>query len=132
MQSPAPEQTEQTWAQTTTLRISSSTSSDTSASIESDLTSGGALKRYRLLDDIYDECDELLFMHDSEEPLSYSMASENVDWVNAMRSELEAIEKNKTWNLVELPPGRKPIGLKWVYKLKKDPEEKVLKHRRGW
>lgn len=49
------------------------------------------------------------------------MASKNVDWVNTMRSELEAIERNKTWNLVELPPGRKLISLKWVYKLKKDP-----------
>ena len=68
-------------------------------------------------------------MHDSEEPFSYSMASENVDWLNVMRSELEAIKINKTCNLVELPPGRKPIGLKLVYKLKKDSDEKLLKHK---
>ena len=38
-----------------------------------------------------------------------------------MQEELEAIEDNETWDLVDLPPGHKPIGLKWVFKMKKDP-----------
>ncbi|GKD70838.1 ribonuclease H-like domain, reverse transcriptase, RNA-dependent DNA polymerase, partial [Tanacetum coccineum] len=36
---------------------------------------------------------------------------------------------NNTWTLVELPPGRKAIGLKWVYKVKKDPTGAVIKHK---
>jgi len=28
-----------------------------------------------------------------------------------------------------LPKGQKPIGLKWVFKLKKDPNGKVIKHK---
>ncbi|KAL7582697.1 hypothetical protein Lser_V15G42892 [Lactuca serriola] len=46
-----------------------------------------------------------------------------------MEVELSAIERNKTWELVRLPPGRRPIGLKWVYKLKRDPDGNVLKHK---
>ena len=48
-------------------------------------------------------------------------------WVEAMRSEIAAIEKNKTWFLSDLPPNRKPIGLKWVFKVKRDPAGKIVK-----
>ncbi|KAF0915033.1 hypothetical protein E2562_033161 [Oryza meyeriana var. granulata] len=37
--------------------------------------------------------------------------------------------KNKTWRLVDLPAGHRPIGLKWVYKLKKDAQGIVVKHK---
>lgn len=32
--------------------------------------------------------------------------------------ELDALDKNNTWSLVSLPPGHKPIGCRWVYKVK--------------
>jgi hypothetical protein len=35
-----------------------------------------------------------------------------------MNDELEALAKNKTWIFVDLPPHVKPIGSKWVYKIK--------------
>jgi len=35
--------------------------------------------------------------------------------MTAMQEEVEALHKNKTWSLVELPKGRKAIGCKWVY-----------------
>ena len=35
-----------------------------------------------------------------------------------MDEELNSITKNKVWELVELPEGRKPIGCKWVLKRK--------------
>lgn len=31
-----------------------------------------------------------------------------------MRKELEALETNHTWDIIELPQGKKPIGCKWV------------------
>lgn len=46
-----------------------------------------------------------------------------------MQSEIESIEKNDTWKLVELPTGLKPIGLKWVYKLKRDTSGEIVKHK---
>ncbi|MCO5554453.1 hypothetical protein L7F22_007983 [Adiantum nelumboides] len=36
----------------------------------------------------------------------------------AMQLELDSIEKNCTWELCDLPPGKNVIGTKWVYKLK--------------
>ena len=35
-----------------------------------------------------------------------------------MQSEFDAIMKNETWSLVDLPVGKKAIGTKWVFKLK--------------
>lgn len=46
-----------------------------------------------------------------------------------MKEELASIEKNNTWRLVELPKGRKPIGLKWVYKVKRNPTGKIVKYK---
>jgi len=40
----------------------------------------------------------------------------NPKWVNAMEEELNSIEKNHTWELVNLPHDNKPIAFKWVYK----------------
>jgi hypothetical protein len=44
-----------------------------------------------------------------------------------MREEMSSIEKNKTWKLVDLPSGHRPIGWKWVYKLKKDAHGMIVK-----
>lgn len=50
------------------------------------------------------------------------------EWARAMEAELTSIEKNNTWELVDLPRNRKAIGLKWVFKLKRDPSGKIVKH----
>ena len=46
-----------------------------------------------------------------------------------MIEELSSIEDNQTWQLTSLPPGHRAIGLKWVYKVKKDARGEVLKHK---
>ena len=46
-----------------------------------------------------------------------------------MAEELSAIERNKTWTLVKAPPGIKPIGVKWVYRMKKDQTGAIVKHK---
>ena len=40
------------------------------------------------------------------------------NWKKAMKSEIDSIERNKIWTLVELSFNRKTIGCKWIYKLK--------------
>lgn len=40
------------------------------------------------------------------------------EWKVATDSEYNLLIENKTWRLVELPPGRKVVGCKWVFKLK--------------
>lgn len=72
--------------------------------------------------------DELMLL-EMEEPMSYSDAAEEKEWQTAMNTEMDTIEKNKTWTLTNLPPGQKAIGLKWVYKLKRDPEGNIVKYK---
>ena len=37
-------------------------------------------------------------------------------WKMAMDEEMESLRNNKTWDLIILPNGRKPIASKWVFK----------------
>jgi hypothetical protein len=63
----------------------------------------------------------------SEDPSTFQEAiesSENDKWMEAMVEENESLGKNKTWELTELPKGKKPIGCKWVFKKKEAVSEK--------
>jgi hypothetical protein len=42
---------------------------------------------------------------------------------------MDSIEENGTWSLVDLPPNRKSIGVKWVFKVKLDEHGAVSKHK---
>ncbi|GJY70797.1 retrovirus-related pol polyprotein from transposon RE2 [Tanacetum coccineum] len=53
-----------------------------------------------------------------KEPVTYSEAVKDKQWRSAMDSELEALEQNKTWTIEKLPPNKKALGCKWVYKIK--------------
>lgn len=53
-----------------------------------------------------------------KEPTSFAQAVLDPNWVDAMNKELDALVANRTWILVPLPPGKKPIGCRWVYKIK--------------
>jgi len=46
-----------------------------------------------------------------------------------MKEELEAIKKNWTWELVDLPHDKMPIDVKWVFKLKLKLDGSVAKHK---
>ena len=46
-----------------------------------------------------------------------------------MLEEMKAIEENKTWKLVDPPPGCRPIDLKWVYKVKQDERGAIVKYK---
>jgi hypothetical protein len=51
------------------------------------------------------------------------------DCHRAMLEEMVAIEANVTWKLEEAPVGIRPIGLKWVFKMKRDAAIKVTKYK---
>ena len=53
-----------------------------------------------------------------EEPNTYAEASTDPNWVDAMHKEIKAPSDNHTWNVVSLPHNKKPIGNRWVYKVK--------------
>lgn len=54
------------------------------------------------------------------EPTHYSQACTHPAWIEAMNKEFEALESNHTWEITYLPPGKTPIGCKWVYKVKRN------------
>ncbi|GKB88015.1 reverse transcriptase, RNA-dependent DNA polymerase, LTR copia-type gag-polypeptide [Tanacetum coccineum] len=52
------------------------------------------------------------------EPKTYSEGAKDLKWIDAMNKEHKALEENKTWTLTLLPPDKKAIGCKWVYRIK--------------
>ncbi|GJV43131.1 ribonuclease H-like domain-containing protein [Tanacetum coccineum] len=57
-------------------------------------------------------------LNKSVEPTCLSEAMSNPNWVKAMNNESEALNRNNTWTICDLPAGRKPIGSKWIWKIK--------------
>ena len=50
-------------------------------------------------------------------------------WIDAMDEEIDAIKRNNTWELVDLPKGKEVIGVKWVYKTKINADGKIERHK---
>ena len=46
-----------------------------------------------------------------------------------MNEEIRQIENNETWELVDFPEGKTPIGLKWVYKIKQHADDTIKKYK---
>jgi hypothetical protein len=47
-------------------------------------------------------------------------------WKEAMDAELETLEMNETWEAVLRPQNTNVVGIKWVFKLKKNSEGKIV------
>ena len=52
------------------------------------------------------------------EPESYAEAAKDDNWRAAMEEEIHTLAENETWDLVDTPKGVKPIGFRWMYKVK--------------
>ena len=66
---------------------------------------------------------------DLTEPRSFKEAVTKKEWVKAMNEELEALEMNNTWEITELPPGKTPIGCKWLHRIKYCPDGSVDRYK---
>ncbi|MCO5610442.1 hypothetical protein L7F22_064680 [Adiantum nelumboides] len=66
---------------------------------------------------------------DADESDSFEQALECVQWKDAMQQEIDSIHKNHTWDLVDLPTGKKPIGTKWVFKVKRKQDDTVDRYK---
>ncbi|GJU21073.1 zinc finger, CCHC-type containing protein [Tanacetum coccineum] len=90
------------------------------------------VRGFKDLTEIYEnarevETENLLFTE--EEPRNYKEASTDKKWIEAMEIELDSINKNNTWTLTTLPTNHKAIGLKWVYKTKRDAKGEIIKYK---
>jgi hypothetical protein len=107
---------------------------------------GDVALRYRRVTDLYnsssplegvtsDEPDdheseeEVLCLVTADEPASVEEVLAAPAWREAMQEEMNNIAENNTWAMSSLPVGHRAIGLKWVFKLKKDPDGNVVKHK---
>ncbi|CAI7731963.1 unnamed protein product [Closterium sp. NIES-53] len=82
----------------------------------------------------YEECAFAFFspMEMPGEPATLKEALESSDaeeWKKAMEIELKSIKENDTWELVELPEGRKAIMSKWLFKIKSDADGKIERYK---
>ena len=97
--------------------------------------SEGVPQRYRLVSDLLDSTEPVqleysgLCLVAAEEPSTVDEALKAACWRRAMLEEMQAIEANRTWEVCVLPKNQKAIGLKWVFKVKKDPDGNIVKHK---
>ena len=56
-------------------------------------------------------------------------ALQDDDWYNAMKEEIEKIEKNKTWTLVPRLVDKNVIGTKWVFRNKLDENGEITRNK---
>lgn len=67
-----------------------------------------------------------------QEPETFNEAikSDQKDqWMEAMNREMKALHENKTWDLVNLPQGKKAISNKWAYKIQTNADGSVDKFK---
>ena len=50
-------------------------------------------------------------------------------WSQAMNEEMEALEKNNTWELVPPPQGKRVVGCRWVYTIKHNADGSVNRYK---
>ncbi|RDX82225.1 hypothetical protein CR513_37010, partial [Mucuna pruriens] len=62
-------------------------------------------------------------------PLTFDEAMEEKRWRQAIEEEIKTIKKNDTWELSNLPKGHEAIGVKWVFKIKKNAKGEVERYK---
>ena len=60
-----------------------------------------------------EEHNNLVLLTSTSNPTTFKEAIQSSKWIAAMDLEIEAIERNGTWELIDLPKGMKKIGVKW-------------------
>jgi hypothetical protein len=92
--------------------------------LDIEATSDTIVLKVRPLSDVYERCN---LVH--AEPTNYTEAARVPTWIDAMKSEIDSIERNGTWRLIELPEDKKEIGVKWVFRTKFNPDGLIFKHK---
>ena len=74
----------------------------------------------------------MIALSDDVEPKTVKQALSSPaskEWSVAMQDEMESMRINHVWDLVDLPPGRKTIGNKWVLKVKRKVNDSIERYK---
>lgn len=66
------------------------------------------------------------------DPATYTEAMKSPEadlWIEAINSEFQALATHDVWELTPLPPGRRAIGSKWVFKTKFNADGTTARHK---
>ena len=63
------------------------------------------------------------------EPESYVEASKDGNWRATMEEKMHTLTENETLDMVDVSKGVKPIGCRWVYKVKCNTEGSVNRYK---
>ncbi|XP_018448563.2 uncharacterized mitochondrial protein AtMg00820-like [Raphanus sativus] len=68
-------------------------------------------------------------MYLNDEPRTFEEAKKLKECLRACKDEIESITRLESWSLVNLPPGSNPIGLKWIFKIKRNSNGSINKYK---
>ena len=73
-----------------------------------------------------------MIVHEEKDPKTIQEALSGPtfkEWIKAMKEEMNSMESNRDSDLVDLPPGRKTIGNKWVLNIKRQENETIDRYK---
>ena len=89
-----------------------------------------SVRKTKSIQEIYDVTERMnlddvnmLCLFSGNDPITFEEAYQEDKWKKAMKEEINSIQKNNTWELTTLPEGHNAIGVKWIFKTKKNAEE---------
>ena len=61
-----------------------------------------------------------------------SKSDHRQEWIKAMEAEHSALALNKTYSLVPLPEGRRPVATRWIYRVKHRADGSIERFKARW
>ncbi|RVW18491.1 Retrovirus-related Pol polyprotein from transposon RE1 [Vitis vinifera] len=71
-------------------------------------------------------------LDDTQVPNTIQEALKISEWKKAVQDEIDALEKNGTWTITDLPVGKRPVGCKWIFTIKYKADGSVEDSRLVW
>ncbi|RVX00496.1 Retrovirus-related Pol polyprotein from transposon TNT 1-94 [Vitis vinifera] len=68
-------------------------------------------------------------LEDDRIPSNIQEALQQPEWKTVVQEEIQALEKNGTWEISEFPKGKRPVGCKWIFTVKHNPDGNINKFK---
>ncbi|KAL4335004.1 hypothetical protein GQ457_07G016830 [Hibiscus cannabinus] len=72
---------------------------------------------------------KLVCLNEEKVPTSIDEALKDSKWRRAVEEEINALEKNDTWTVMDLPQGKKVVGCKWVFVVIFNSDGSIQRHK---